>query len=66
MNVVKNTSTMLGLYNALAHLSNSAIKCEPVIKLFDVTLRDGLQTQSKIYDVGEKYDIYKNIVAKYK
>ena len=66
MNVVKNTSTMLGLYNKLAHLSNSAIKCEPVIKLFDVTLRDGLQTQSKIYDVGEKYDIYKNIVAKYK
>lgn len=32
------------------------------LQLFDVTLRDGLQTQKTLYTVQEKYNIYKNIV----
>ena len=29
------------------------------IKLFDVTLRDGLQTNNKIMSIEEKYDLYR-------
>ena len=41
---------------------NSFSRIYPEIKLFDVTLRDGLQSEKKIYSVKEKYEIFKNIV----
>ena len=68
MNALRNTSTNLHLYNTLSNLSNSTMKYihhHPNIKLFDVTLRDGLQTQKQMYSIQEKYDIYKNIVHQY-
>ena len=36
-----------------------------VIKLFDVTLRDGLQTSKKIYTLNEKKNILNNIIKTY-
>ena len=33
-------------------------------KFFDVTLRDGLQSISKIYTLNEKKDIFHNILKK--
>ena len=35
------------------------------IKLFDVTLRDGLQTNNKIMSIEEKYDLYRRILRNY-
>ena len=34
-------------------------------KLFDVTLRDGLQSVKKIYTLNEKKHIFHNILNKY-
>ncbi len=36
------------------------------MKLFDVSLRDGLQSLKKIYTLSEKKDLYHKIVQKYK
>ena len=35
-----------------------------MLKLFDVTLRDGLQSVSKIYNLIEKKEILRNIIIK--
>ena len=35
-----------------------------MLKLFDVTLRDGLQSVSKIYNLTEKKEILRNIILK--
>jgi isopropylmalate/homocitrate/citramalate synthase len=66
MYATRNSSLYLPLYNTLHQLSDASMKyIHPQIKLFDVTLRDGLQTQDKIYDVKQKYQLYKNIIKKY-
>lgn len=66
MYAIRNTSTYLPIYNTLHQLSDASMKyIHPQIKLFDVTLRDGLQTQNNIYDVTQKYELYKQIIKKY-
>jgi isopropylmalate/homocitrate/citramalate synthase len=66
MYAIRNNSNYLPLYNTLHQLSDASMKyIHPQIKLFDVTLRDGLQTQNNIYDVTQKYKLYKNIIKKY-
>ena len=35
------------------------------LRLFDVTLRDGLQSIKKIYTIQEKKDMLHNIIRKY-
>jgi len=42
---------------------SSVLKNNP-LRLFDVTLRDGLQSISKIYNVTEKLQMIENIIIK--
>ena len=62
MSALLNTIKHFPITNIAKLNINSFSRINPEIKLFDVTLRDGLQSEKKIYSVKEKYEIFKNIV----